>query len=109
MLIQQIINGLIVGGVYALFVLGFTIIFGIHKILNLAHGAVFMTGAFIGLYTVEAGIPLPIAFILAMVGSGLTSVLIEITAFRRLRHSGEMEFGALISSLGANLIIVSLA
>lgn len=109
MLIQQIINGLIVGGVYALFVLGFTIIFGIHKILNLAHGAVFMTGAFIGLYSVEAGIPLPLAFILAMVGSGLTSVLIEITAFRRLRHSGEMEFGALISSLGANLIIVSLA
>jgi branched-chain amino acid transport system permease protein len=109
MLIQQIVNGLIVGGVYALFVLGFTLIFGIHKIMNLAHGAVFMTGAFIGVYSVEAGLPLWIAFILAVFGSGLVSVLVEITAFRRLRQSGEVEFGALISSIGANLVIVSIA
>ena len=40
------------GGVYALFALGFTLIFGIHRIMNMAHGAVFMAGAFIGLYTV---------------------------------------------------------
>ena len=55
---QQILTGLVVGGVYALFALGFTLVFGIHKILNLAHGAVFMTGAFAALYAVQGGLPL---------------------------------------------------
>ena len=54
MVAQQLLNGLVVGGVYALFALGFTLVFGIHHILNLAHGAVFMTGAFVGMYSVLA-------------------------------------------------------
>lgn len=109
MVAQQLLNGLVVGGVYALFALGFTLVFGIHQILNLAHGAVFMTGAFIALYTVLAGWPLWLGFILAILGSGLLTVLIELTAFRKLRASGEQEFGAIISSIGANLVIITLA
>ncbi len=109
MIAQQLLNGLVVGGVYALFALGFTLVFGIHQILNLAHGAVFMTGAFIALYTVLAGGPLWLGFILAVIGCGLLSVLIEFAAFRKLRESGEAEFGAIISSIGANLIIISIA
>lgn len=109
MIAQQLLNGLVVGGVYALFALGFTLVFGIHKILNLAHGAVFMTGAFIALYTVLAGWPFWLGFALAVIGSGLLSVLIEVTAFRRLRLSGEAEFGAIVSSIGANLIIITIA
>lgn len=109
MFLQQVVNGLIIGGVYALFALGFTLIFGIHKIMNLAHGGIFMTGAFIGLYSVQAGLPIWVAFILAMIGAGLVSVIIEVTAFRRLRQSGEVEFSALISSIGANLVLVSIA
>jgi branched-chain amino acid transport system permease protein len=106
---QQILNGLVVGGVYALFALGFTLVFGIHKVLNLAHGAVFMTGAFTALYAVEGGLPLWLGFVLAMAASGLLSVVIEITAFRPLRHSGEAEFGAIISSIGANLVVITIA
>jgi branched-chain amino acid transport system permease protein len=109
MLAQQILNGLVVGGVYSLFALGFSLVFGIHKILNLAHGAVLMTGAFIGLYSVLLGLPLPVAMILAILGGGLVSVFIEFTAFRPLRNTGESEFGAIISSIGANLIIISIA
>lgn len=109
MIAQQLLNGLVVGGVYALFTLGFTLVFGIHQILNLAHGAVFMTGAFIALYIVLGGWPLWLGFLAAVIGSGLLSVLIELTAFRRLRQSGEAEFGAIISSIGANLIIITLA
>ena len=109
MIAQQLLNGLVVGGVYALFALGFTLVFGIHKILNLAHGAVFMTGAFCALYAVEAGVPLWAAFLLAVAASGCLSVLVEFTAFRPLRKSGEEEFGAIISSIGANLVIVTLA
>ena len=106
---QQLLNGLVVGGVYALFALGFTLVFGIHRILNLAHGAVFMTGAFIALYSVNAGLPIWLGFLLAMAGSGLLSVAIEIAAFRPLRVTGEAEFGAIISSIGADLVIVTLA
>jgi branched-chain amino acid transport system permease protein len=106
---QQMLNGLVVGGVYALFALGFTLVFGIHKILNLAHGAVFMSGAFVALYAVQGGLPLWLGFVLAMVASGILAVVIEITAFRPLRHSGEAEFGAIISSIGANLVVITVA
>lgn len=109
MLAQQILNGLVMGGVYALFALGFTLVFGIHHLMNLAHGAVFMTGAFVALYGVMAGFPLWLAFVLAVVCCGFLSVLIEITAFRPLRKSGEAEFGAIISTLGADLIIMTFA
>jgi branched-chain amino acid transport system permease protein len=111
MIAQQILNGLIVGGVYALFAIGFTLVFGIHQILNLAHGAVFMTGAFVALYTVLGGWPLWVGFLLAMLASGLLSVLIEVGAFRKLRKSGfaELEFGAIITSIGASLAIMTLA
>lgn len=48
MIAQQLLNGIVVGSVYALFALGFTLIFGVYHVLNLAHGAVFMIGAFSG-------------------------------------------------------------
>lgn len=109
MIAQQLLNGLIVGGVYALFAIGFTLVFGIHQILNLAHGAVFMVGAFVALYSVLAGWPLWMGFILGVLAGGLLSVVIEFFAFRRLRKQGEEEFGAIISAIGANLIIITLA
>jgi branched-subunit amino acid ABC-type transport system permease component len=68
MIAQQTLNGLVLGGVYALFALGFTLIFGIHRIMNMAHGAVFMAGAFVGLYTVRFGLPIWLALPVAMVG-----------------------------------------
>jgi branched-chain amino acid transport system permease protein len=109
MIAQQLLNGLIVGGVYALFALGYTLVFGIHGILNLAHGAVFMVGAFVALYSVLAGWPLWLGFVLGVLAGGLLSVMIEFIAFRRLRKQGEEEFGAIISAIGANLIIITLA
>lgn len=108
MLVQQLLNGLVVGGVYALFAVGFNLIFGVQRLLNLAHGAVFMTGAFVAYYTVAAGGPLILGFLLAIIVSGLLSVLIEVVCFRRLRKTGEAEFGAIISSMGASLVIMSI-
>ena len=111
MIAQQILNGLVLGGVYALFALGFTLIFGIHRIMNMAHGAVFMAGAFIGLYTVRAGLPLWAALPVAMIGAGLTSIIIEVIAFKPLRKLAlaDAELASIISSIGAGLIIMSLA
>jgi len=110
MIAQQLLNGLVLGGVYALFALGFTLIFGIHRIMNMAHGAVFMTGAFIGLYTVRAGLSLWVALPVAMVGAGLVSILIEIIAFKPLRKLAlaDAELASIISSIGAGLIVLSI-
>jgi branched-chain amino acid transport system permease protein len=109
MIAQQLLNGIIVGGVYALFALGFNLVFGIQRILNLAHGAIFMVGAFVAYYIVVAGGPLWLGFIAAMVASGLLAVLVEFVCFRRLRATGDEEFGAIISSIGASLVIMTLA
>lgn len=107
MIAQQLLNGLIVGGVYALFALGFTLVFGIQKILNLAHGAVFTTGAFTAYYAVQSGLPLWVGLLAAMLVCGLLSVLIEFVCFSRLRKTGDEEFGAIISSIGAGLVIMT--
>jgi branched-chain amino acid transport system permease protein len=111
MIAQQILNGLVLGGVYALFALGFTLIFGIHRIMNMAHGAVFMAGAFIGLYTVRAGLPLWAALPIAMIGAGLISIVVEVIAFKPLRKLAlaDAELASIISSIGAGLIILSIA
>ncbi|WP_205215740.1 branched-chain amino acid ABC transporter permease [Azospirillum brasilense] len=107
---QQIVNGIVVGSTYALFALGFTLIFGVLHVLNLAHGAVFMWGAFTGLFAVTAlGLPLAAAFAIAMLAAGLLSVLVDAVAFRPLRRRGSPEFAAIISSLGVAQILMSAA
>jgi branched-chain amino acid transport system permease protein len=109
MISQQILNGLISGTVYALFALGFNIIFGIHRILNLAHGAIFMTGAFVGLWAATLGLPFWTALLVAMLAGGVTAVLVDQIAFRRLRRQGQPEFSVMVASIGANLVLISIA
>jgi branched-chain amino acid transport system permease protein len=110
MLAQQIINGLVTGSVYALFALGFTLVFGVMNVLNLAHGAVFMWGAFVGLYGVTTlGLPLPATVVVAALAAGLLAVLLDRLAFRPLRRRGASEFSAIISSIGAGFILVNVA
>src|SRR4051794_38852943 len=109
MFAQQLINGIVVGGVYTLFAMGLTVIFGVHKILNLAHGGIFMGATFIALYAVTNGVPLWGALLIAILCGGFISVVVEIVCFRPLRNTGEEEFGAIVSSIGANLILVTIA
>jgi branched-chain amino acid transport system permease protein len=110
MLGQQLLNGVVVGAVYALFSLGLTLLFGMHRILNLAHGAVFMWGALIGYFAVTGwGLPLWSAFLLAIVGSALASVALDFLVFRPLRRREGDEFGTIVASVGANLVLMHLA
>jgi branched-chain amino acid transport system permease protein len=110
MLAQQILNGLVVGAVYALFALGFTLVYGVQKILNLAHGGVFMWGALIGFFAVtKLELPLWSALILGMAGAGLLGMALELVAFRHLRRRKGDDLSTLVSSLGANLILVNMA
>ena len=109
MIAQQVLNGLVLGGVYALFALGFTLIFGIHRIMNMAHGAVFMSGAFIGLFMVRIGLPIWAALPIAMAGAGFISIFVEVIAFKPLRKLAlaDAELASVLSSIGAGLIILS--
>jgi branched-chain amino acid transport system permease protein len=110
LLVQQLINGLVVGSVYALFALGFTLIFGVLHVLNLAHGAIFMWGSFVGLYCVSVlGLPFPVALLVAAVAAGVLSVVLDWCAFRPLRKRGGPEFSAIITSMGASLVLVNVA
>lgn len=110
MLAQQLLNGLVSGSVYALFALGLTLIFGVHHILNLAHGAVFMWGAFVGLYCVTVlDLPFPLVILIAAIAAGVLSIVIDFVAFRPLRRRGASEFAAIITSIGAGMILTNLA
>jgi len=120
--IQQVINGLAIGGVYAIFALGYTLVFSILGIINFAHGAIFTLGAYFtyaligsrfGLNGLLAQVQSPVAlpFILATLVSallgGLMAVLIERTAFRTLRKRGADPLLTLVSSLGVAVVIVN--
>jgi branched-chain amino acid transport system permease protein len=111
MVAQQLLNGFVTGSVYALFALGFNLIFGVHRIMNLAHGALLMLGAFIALYAVQIGIPLWTAFVLAMAVSGAMAVALDFVAFRPLRRqrSSDSAFAAIVASIGAAMILTNIA
>lgn len=121
--LQNFLNGLSIGSVYAVFALGYTLVFSILGIINFAHGAVFTLGAYLtyvlavgqfGLNGLLAGVSLPfkLPFVLALIVgaalSGLAGMAVERLAFRPLRKRGADALLALVSSLGVALILVNL-
>jgi len=107
---QQVINGLFLGSIYALFALGYTLVFGVLDILNLAHAAVFMLASFVALALVTgARLPLWAALPLAVVFAGLLGVLLERVAFRPLRGRADSNIAGLISSLAMATVFQAVA
>jgi branched-chain amino acid transport system permease protein len=121
--LQQIINGLSLGMVYAIFALGYTLIFSILGIINFAHAAIFTVGAYFT-YTLmglpygfngllaNQRLPFGLPFILAIIGggvlAGVLAVLIERLAFKPLRQRGGDPLLTLVSSLGIAVAMVNL-
>ncbi|CAM4521423.1 branched-chain amino acid ABC transporter permease [Paenibacillus typhae] len=109
--IQQLINGISVGSIYALIALGYTMVYGIIKLINFAHGDVFMVGSFIGLYSAKflanAGLPpvlvLLLSLIIAMTMSSLLGITIERLAYKPLRKSTRI--AALITAIGVSFLL----
>lgn len=101
---QQLINGLSLGSIYALLALGYTMIYGIIKIIHFAHGDVYMLGAFFGYYTINVW---HFNFIMALFGSmifcALVGMLIEFVAYRPLRHSSRIAI--LITAIGVSYFL----
>ncbi|HZX65983.1 MAG TPA: branched-chain amino acid ABC transporter permease [Myxococcales bacterium] len=107
---QQAINGVFLGSIYALFAVGYTLVFGVLDILNLAHQAVFMLCAFIALALVgQAGLHIALALPIAAVAGGVLGLVLERAAFRPLRGRSDSNISGLISSLAAATIFESIA
>lgn len=102
--LQQLINGLALGSVYALLALGYTMVYGIIKLINFAHGEIYMIGAFAGYYAATSlGLSLVPTLIVAMVVSGLLGIVIERVAYKPLRNSPRITL--LITAIGVSLLL----
>jgi branched-chain amino acid transport system permease protein len=109
MLAQQLVNGLFLGAVYALFAVGYTLVFGVLDILNLAHAAIYMIAAFTAYSLVAHGLPLPLAFGGGVLLAGVLGILLDRVAFAPLRKRNAGSLVPLISSIGAAIIIGAIA
>lgn len=110
--LQQLINGLTIGMIYALIALGYTMVYGIIQLINFAHGEIFMVGAFLGLFiftafssAVESNSALAIGlmFAIAIAGCGLLGAVIERIAYRPLRKAPRL--ASLITAIGVSFIL----
>jgi branched-chain amino acid transport system permease protein len=112
--VQQLVNGVTLGSVYALIALGYTMVYGIIQLINFAHGEIFMIGGFAGLsaYTYVLGpmhlqkpvwIALPLVLALSMGVTGAMGVLLERIAYRPLRYASRL--APLITALGASIFL----
>ncbi|MED3561051.1 branched-chain amino acid ABC transporter permease [Bacillus xiapuensis] len=103
-IIQQLVNGISLGSIYALIALGYTMVYGIVKLINFAHGDVFMVGAFIGFYSITFfHLNFFLALIISMIVCAVFGVLIERIAYKPLRNATRI--AALITAIGVSLFI----
>ncbi len=115
--LQQIINGLVLGSMYALVALGYTMVYGVLNLINFAHGDVLMIGAMVGLTilklldNVAPGLPGIVKLLIAIVGAipvcMLVNVLIERVAYRRLRNAPRL--APLITAIGVSILLQTFA
>ncbi len=112
--LQQLVNGLTIGMIYALIALGYTMVYGIAQLINFAHGEVFMVGAYFGLFAYSILTPLLsspgsatlgvfLVFLFAMTLSALLGVVIERFAYRPLRHAPRL--APLITAIGVSFLL----
>jgi branched-chain amino acid transport system permease protein len=102
--VQQLLNGLQLGSLYALIAMGYTMVYGVLLLINFAHGDIFMVGAFLGVFlTFTLGLPFVPTLLLAMVLTGLLGVMIERVAYKPLRHASRLS--VVITALGVGLLL----
>lgn len=108
MILQQLVNGLTIGGIYALVALGYSMVYGVLRIVNFAHGDILMLGTFIGLTICDVfNVPVYIAIIVGALVTAIIGILVERFAYRPI-HSKD-GLAVLISALGVSIFIQNLA
>jgi branched-chain amino acid transport system permease protein len=104
---QQIVNGLILGSMYAMVAIGFSMIYGIIRLINFAHGDVVMIGAFLTLGLLQVvGAPLPLVALMVLAAGAVIGILIERAAFRPMR--GAPQVTGFIASLAVSIMLQNL-
>jgi branched-chain amino acid transport system permease protein len=105
-ILQQLLNGLVLGSTYALFALGFTLMFGVLGVINLTYGFYFTTGAFLALYGAKVmALPIWLALPCAAVITGLMAVVLDAILLTPLRRKKAPELSSLMVTLGATLLL----
>ena len=99
--LQYLINGIAQGSLYAIVALGYTMVYGIVRLVNFAHGEFLMLGAFCGYFALRFQLPMPVAIFASMLGAGLVALFVERFLYRPIR--GEGRIPALITAIGASL------
>ncbi len=103
-LLQQLINGVSLGSIYALIALGYTMIYGIIKLINFAHGDIYMVGAYIGFFCItQAHLGIVPALLISMVVTGLLGMVVEKLAYSPLRHAPRIS--VLITAIGVSFFL----
>ncbi len=107
MLAQQLVNGVLLGATYALFALGFTLMFGVLRVINLTYGFYFSAGALLALWMARQGASIWLALPLASLGAGCIAVVLDWMLLTRLRRVQAPELSSLMVTLGGVLALYS--
>ena len=106
--IQQLINGINLGSIYALVALGYTMVYGIAKLINFAHGEIIMVGSYVVFVCVSlVGLPIWLSIIIAIVACAILGVIIEKIAYKPLRNASRISL--LITAIGVSFLLQNLA
>ena len=104
--LQQLVNGICLGGMYALMSVGYSLVYSIMSFSNFAHGGVIMVGAYVGFFALTAlKVPFLVAFLLCGLGSGLLAVIIERLVYSPLRKRRAPSLYFIISAMGASIFL----
>ena len=101
--VEQMINGLILGSMYSLVAIGFTMIYSILRLINFAHGDILMLGSFVTLGLVTLGLPWPVLAVLVLVAGALVGIAVERIAFRPIREAPKVT--GFIASLALSVLL----
>ncbi len=103
---QQMINGISLGSMYALIAIGYTLVYGVLRLINFAHGDIMMVGAFIAYLAHASGVPFELAVILAIVVAMVTGILTDKVAYKPLRDAPKISL--LITAIGISFFLENL-
>jgi len=106
--LQQLVNGITVGGVYALIAVGYTMVYGVIELINFAHGEIYMFGAFISFHLVSTyKVPFGLAALISVAVCAVLGMLLDLVAYRPLRNAPRL--AALITAIGMSIFLQNLA
>lgn len=106
--LNQLMNGLTAGSIYALIAIGYTMVYGIAKMLNFAHGDVVMIGAYIIWFVAsQLGLPLPLAILISVIGCAILGISMEKIAYKPLRNAKPLS--VLITAIGVSFFLQAMA